>query len=66
MCRVRILCAGGIILYCIADTVRAEKGASLLAKIPIRKAAIANMEDYTPLSSWGLEAFYVSGNQSGE
>jgi phosphonate transport system substrate-binding protein len=39
-----------------------EKGAALLAKIPIRKAVSASLRDYTPMSEWGLEAFYVSDN----
>jgi phosphonate transport system substrate-binding protein len=40
-----------------------KKGAALLAKIPIRKMVTANMEDYSPMNRWGLEAFYVPRNR---
>jgi hypothetical protein len=30
----------------------------------MRKAVAAELEDYTPMRDWGLEAFYVSTNPS--
>jgi phosphonate transport system substrate-binding protein len=44
----------------LLEMAQTEKGAALLAKIPMRKAVAASLEDYTPMSAWGLEAFYVS------
>jgi phosphonate transport system substrate-binding protein len=43
----------------LLEMAKSKKGADLLSKIPIRKAVKASMEDYTPMSSWGLEEFYV-------
>ena len=34
-------------------------GESLLSKIPIKKIGLAKMSDYTPLSTYNLEKFYV-------
>ena len=36
-----------------------EEGAALLAKVPIKRVVKASEEDYTPLSEWGLERFFV-------
>jgi phosphonate transport system substrate-binding protein len=36
-----------------------EEGTAMLAKVPIRKAVAASLEDYVPIKEWGLEAFYV-------
>jgi phosphonate transport system substrate-binding protein len=47
----------------LLEMAQTEKGAALLAKIPMHKAVAANLEDYTVMSSWGLEAFYVTENQ---
>jgi phosphonate transport system substrate-binding protein len=41
-----------------------QRGAALLGEIPMRKAVAAELEDYTPMRDWGLEAFYVSTNPS--
>ena len=43
-----------------------ERGAALLAKIPMGRAVTASLEDYTPMSSWGLEEFYIPRDQSGQ
>jgi phosphonate transport system substrate-binding protein len=44
----------------LLEMTQTEKGAALLAKIPMRKAVAASLKDYTPMSEWGLEAFYIS------
>lgn len=44
----------------LLDMAKTEKGAALLAKIPMRKAVKASLGDYTPMSSWGLEEFHTS------
>jgi phosphonate transport system substrate-binding protein len=41
---------------------KTDKGAALLAKIPIKKVGEASMEDYLPLQKMGLERFFVSSN----
>jgi phosphonate transport system substrate-binding protein len=48
-------------LLALAQT---EKGAALLAQIPIAKAVTASLEDYTPMRSWGLDEFYLSGTSA--
>lgn len=50
----------------LLDMAQTKAGAALLAKIPMHKAVVARLEDYTPMYDWGLDAFYVSGYQSGE
>jgi phosphonate transport system substrate-binding protein len=45
----------------LLEMAQTEKGATLLAKIPMRKAVAASLEDYTPMAAWGLEAFFVPG-----
>lgn len=47
----------------LLEMAQTEKGAALLAKIPMRKAVAAGMEDYMPMSAWGLDEFFVSDNQ---
>ena len=44
----------------LLEMAKTEKGAALLSKIPMRKAVKASLEDYTPMSSWGLDEFYIS------
>jgi phosphonate transport system substrate-binding protein len=39
------------------------KGAALLAKIPMNKAVVAALEDYTPMLNLGLDEFYVATQQ---
>lgn len=39
-----------------------EEGKTLLARIPIKKIGVASMQDYEPLTSMGLERFYVGTN----
>jgi phosphonate transport system substrate-binding protein len=51
------------VLNALLELAETERGAALLAKIPMRKAVAARMEDYTPMSTWGLAEFYVSENQ---
>jgi phosphonate transport system substrate-binding protein len=46
----------------LLEMAETEKGASLLAKIPIRKMVTATMADYSPINSWGLERFYAPEN----
>ncbi len=48
----------------LLEMAKTETGAALLAKIPISRAMTASLEDYTPMYSWGLEEFYVTGKQS--
>jgi phosphonate transport system substrate-binding protein len=48
----------------LLEMAQTEKGQALLAKIPMGKAVAASLEDYTPMRTWGLEEFYVSGNRS--
>jgi phosphonate transport system substrate-binding protein len=48
----------------LLDMAETKKGAALLAKIPMRKAVVASLEDYKPMSDWGLEAFYASGQEN--
>jgi phosphonate transport system substrate-binding protein len=50
----------------LLEMAKTEKGAALLAKIPMRRAVIASLEDYTPMYSWGLEEFYVPGKLSAQ
>jgi phosphonate transport system substrate-binding protein len=38
---------------------KTPSGAALLEKIPMRQAIAASMDDYSPMSTWGLDAFYV-------
>ena len=51
------------VLQALLEMAKTEKGASLLAKIPMHKAVVADMDDYRPMSTLGLEEFYVTGNQ---
>jgi phosphonate transport system substrate-binding protein len=50
------------VLKALLEMAQTEKGAALLAKIPMRKAVATSMEDYKPMSSWGLDEFYTSHN----
>lgn len=49
----------------LLEMAQTEQGAALLAKIPMGDVVAASMEDYTPMSSWGLEAFYIPDSQPG-
>lgn len=42
------------------ELVKSEKGAALLARVPMKKAIPSSMEDYIELSEWGLDEFYKS------
>jgi phosphonate transport system substrate-binding protein len=44
----------------LLEMAKTEKGAALLAKIPMSKAVIASMDDYTPMLNLGLDEFYVT------
>ena len=48
----------------LLEMARTETGAALLAEIPMRKPVAASLEDYTPMSSWGLDEFYISRDRS--
>jgi phosphonate transport system substrate-binding protein len=48
------------------EMAQTEKGAALLAKIPMGKALAASLEDYAPMRTWGLDEFYVKGIKSTE
>ena len=48
----------------LLEMAKTEKGAALLAKIPMRKAVAASLADYIPMSSWGLEEFYIPRSRS--
>ena len=39
-----------------------EEGAAMLAKVPIKKAVAATLEDYKILNDWGLEDYYIHPN----
>jgi phosphonate transport system substrate-binding protein len=54
------------VLQALLEMAQTKDGAALLARIPMHKAVAASLEDYTPMYNWGLDAFYVSGYQSGE
>jgi phosphonate transport system substrate-binding protein len=51
------------VLQALLEMAQTPEGAALLAKIPIRKAVAASLEEYTPMYSWGLDEFYVSSKQ---
>jgi phosphonate transport system substrate-binding protein len=44
----------------LLEMAKTEAGSALLAKIPMHQAQKASLEDYTPMSTWGLEEFYLS------
>jgi phosphonate transport system substrate-binding protein len=48
----------------LLEMAQTKDGTILLSRIPMRRAIAANLEDYTPLRSWGLEEFYISGDSS--
>ena len=50
--------------HALLEMAQTEKGAALLAKIPMHQTMAASLEDYTPMRAWGLEAFYVPGAKS--
>jgi phosphonate transport system substrate-binding protein len=50
----------------LLDMAATKNSSILLSRIPIRKAVTASLEDYSPLRSWGLEEFYVRGNNPPE
>jgi phosphonate transport system substrate-binding protein len=50
-----------IVRKALLEMAKTKPGASLLAKVPIRKAVAAKLEDYMPMSAWGLDEFYVTG-----
>lgn len=50
----------------LLEMAQTEKGAALLAEIPMSKAVVASLEDYTPMSSWGLDEYYIPRSQSGQ
>lgn len=50
----------------LLEMAQTKKGAALLAKVPMRKAVATKLEDYTPMYTWGLEKFYISGNSTGK
>ncbi|MEJ2592568.1 MAG: phosphate/phosphite/phosphonate ABC transporter substrate-binding protein [Candidatus Thiodiazotropha sp.] len=51
------------VLQALLEMGQTDKGAALLAKIPMYNPVAASLEDYTPMSAWGLGAFYVSPDQ---
>ncbi len=44
----------------LLEIAKTEKGAALLAKIPMTKAVTAVLDDYAPIQNWGLDEFYVT------
>jgi phosphonate transport system substrate-binding protein len=51
------------VLRTLLELAQTDKGAALLAKIPMHKPVAASLDDYTLMSSWGLEEYYVSPAQ---
>ncbi|MEJ2394345.1 MAG: phosphate/phosphite/phosphonate ABC transporter substrate-binding protein [Candidatus Thiodiazotropha sp.] len=51
-----------LVLKALLEISQSEKGAELLAKIPMRKMVPASLEDYMPLDKLGLDAFYEPDN----
>jgi phosphonate transport system substrate-binding protein len=47
----------------LLDIGQSKEGRKLLAKIPMKKIGLADMNDYSPLKSMGLKRFYVSPNK---
>ncbi|MEJ2608657.1 MAG: phosphate/phosphite/phosphonate ABC transporter substrate-binding protein [Candidatus Thiodiazotropha sp.] len=52
------------VLKALLEMGQTEKGAALLAKIPMHKVVAAQLDDYTPISSWGLDEFYTPLNNA--
>jgi phosphonate transport system substrate-binding protein len=50
-----------MVIKALLEMSKNEHDAALLAKIPMSMAVEAGMEDYMPMSSWGLDEFYESG-----
>jgi phosphonate transport system substrate-binding protein len=53
-----------MVLHALLEMSETEEGAALLSKVPIRRTVATGLEDYSPMSSWGLDEFYISSNQS--
>ncbi|MEJ2455940.1 MAG: phosphate/phosphite/phosphonate ABC transporter substrate-binding protein [Candidatus Thiodiazotropha sp.] len=51
------------VLRALLEIAQTDKGAALLTKIPMHKPVTAILDDYTSMSSWGLEEYYVSPTQ---
>ncbi len=50
----------------LLEMAQTERGAALLASIPMGKAVATDLEDYTPMSSLKLEEFYIPRSPPGE
>jgi phosphonate transport system substrate-binding protein len=50
------------VLRALVQMAKTKNGAALLAKIPMNTLTQASMEDYLPMSSWGLGEYYESGD----
>jgi phosphonate transport system substrate-binding protein len=50
-----------MVLRALLEMAKTGHGSALLANIPISMMVEASMEDYMPMSSWGLDEFYESG-----
>jgi len=47
------------IVQSLLDIASTAKGKALLSKIPMQHMGITSTTDYQPISTWGLEAFYL-------
>jgi len=45
--------------HALLEMAATAKGQAMLAKIPMKQAIAASIDDYLELKSWGLDAFYV-------
>ncbi|MBS4096950.1 MAG: phosphate/phosphite/phosphonate ABC transporter substrate-binding protein [Sulfuricella sp.] len=43
----------------LLDLAATPAGQALLAEVPMKRAVIANIGDYTPMRQWGLESYWV-------
>jgi phosphonate transport system substrate-binding protein len=50
------------VLKALLEMAKSEQGAELLARVPIVKMVQASIDDYVPMSAWGLDEFYESGD----
>lgn len=43
----------------LLDLAKTEQGKALLAEVPIRKAIATSIQDYQPMTKWGLERYWT-------
>ena len=45
--------------HALLEMAATTKGQAMLARIPMKQAIAASIDNYMELKSWGLDAFYV-------